>query len=135
MRFAFIFVALALIGCGSDDGGSPSKNGTDSGTGGSGGSGGSGGVAQCVSQATSACEKCLCTDCFSQLGQCIADFGCPVILQCAANTGCTGASCYQPGTCKGVIDSFGGPFGQSTQMALSLVSCSSSQGCPCGLGN
>ncbi|MCA9594844.1 MAG: TIGR03790 family protein [Myxococcales bacterium] len=45
MRFAFIFVALALIGCGSDDGGSPSKNGTDSGTGGSGGSGGSGGTA------------------------------------------------------------------------------------------
>lgn len=96
-----------------------------------GGSGGGGGVAQCVSQAKDDCDKCLCTSCFSQLGQCIADFGCPVILQCAEKTGCSGIGCYQPNTCQGVIDSFGGPFGQSAQRAFQLVACAINQGCPC----
>jgi hypothetical protein len=105
--------------------------GGSAGSSGAGGAGGSGGIGECLNQFPGACGQCLCTSCFSELGSCIADFGCPVILQCIDQTGCSGIGCYQPNTCQGVIDSFGGPFGPSTQKAVALAFCSSQSACPC----
>jgi hypothetical protein len=99
--------------------------------GGSAGGGGTGGVAECIKQFPDACGTCLCTGCFDQLGTCIADFGCPAILDCIEQTGCTGLGCYQTNTCKSIIDAFGGPFSPSVQKAVSLYACAIQNGCPC----
>ncbi|MCC6216685.1 MAG: hypothetical protein IT376_17625 [Polyangiaceae bacterium] len=101
------------------------------GTGATSGSGGGGGVGTCVDQAKTECEKCLCGSCFGEYGQCIADFGCPAIIQCVRQTGCDMAECYQPGVCRDVIDANGGPFGSSVQLLLDLLQCSNDAGCPC----
>ena len=73
----------------------------------------------------------MCQNCFSQFGSCIADFGCPVIMQCIADTNCRGSGCYQPSTCQNVIDAFGGPGSTSTQLASNLYQCILGTGCPC----
>ncbi|HEX9619785.1 MAG TPA: hypothetical protein VF989_06605 [Polyangiaceae bacterium] len=95
------------------------------------GSGGTGGVGQCVAQAESRCGICACRSCFDELGACIADFGCPVILDCIDRTGCEGLGCYQAATCRGVIDSFGGLLGASMQRAIVLALCTFEADCPC----
>jgi hypothetical protein len=89
-------------------------------------------VAQCVAQAGSECEACACSACFGDLTACFADVGCPVILQCANLTGCSGADCYQPSTCQSIIDEYGGVGSTSTSLAIPLFQCLQGAGCPCG---
>ncbi len=95
-----------------------------------GGEGGSGGVAECLQQANSDCDSCLCSGCFSQYGACIGDFGCPIILQCFDQTGCNDLDCTLA-ECQPVIDRYGGLSGASMRYALTLLECASDQMCPC----
>jgi hypothetical protein len=123
-----------MSGAGGFAGGSGGFAGGSGGFGGSGaasGAGGSGGVGECIKQFPDPCGSCLCTSCFDQLGSCIADFGCPAILDCIESTGCSGLGCYQTNTCKSIIDALGGPFGPSVQKAVQLYYCSIQNGCPC----
>jgi hypothetical protein len=89
---------------------------------------------QCAAQATTPCEKCACTACFDAMVACYVHGGCPDILHCANQTGCTGVDCYQPSTCQSVIDRWGGPLGDSTSLAMTLFSCLSGSACDCGFG-
>ena len=95
------------------------------------GEGGSGGVAECVAQSQSDCEACLCSDCFQAYGDCVGDFGCPRILQCLDETGCTGLDCYTPDTCQTVIDRFGGLAGASVGYVTGIIECAANAACPC----
>jgi len=95
------------------------------------GEGGSGGVAECVAQSQSNCEACLCADCFQPYGDCVGDFGCPKILECIDEVGCSGLDCYTPDTCQKVIDQFGGLAGASVAYVTALVECAVSASCPC----
>jgi hypothetical protein len=126
---------VEAYGCGTCGGmGGSAGMGGAGGFGGSGATGGvagAGGVGECVDRMPTECGKCLCESCFSQLGACIADWGCPAILECVQRTGCTGLGCYSPSTCQTVIDRFGGPIGTSTQLALGLMICAVTRGCPC----
>jgi len=94
----------------------------------------SAGAAQCVSQARSECETCACTSCFDGMTACFADPGCPEILACANQTGCTGFGCMDPSTCEAVINQYGGVGSPSVALAIPLFSCLQSAGCPCGFG-
>ena len=117
--------------CGTGTGGSGGFGGAG-GFGGTGGGGGTGGMGACIDEFPDPCGVCLCTQCFTQLGECIADFGCGPILDCVDMTGCSSLlECYQPGTCRAVIDQFGGPFGQSVQRATALYQCAIVNSCPC----
>jgi hypothetical protein len=124
---------VETLGCG-DCGGQGGAGGVAGmgGVAGTGGDGGSGGVRQCIAQARDDCEVCLCRGCFDELGACIADFGCPIILSCVERTGCTGLGCYQPATCQGVIDAFGGLTGRSMTLVLELGVCGALRSCDCG---
>jgi hypothetical protein len=102
------------------------------GTGGVIGSGGSAGADMCAAEANSVCEKCACTSCFGDITACFADSGCPAILSCANQTGCSGIDCLQPSTCETIIDQFGGISGSSVGLALPLFSCLQQAACPCG---
>jgi hypothetical protein len=93
------------------------------------GEGGSGGVGQCVEQSETQCEACLCTDCFAAYGDCIGDFGCPVIIACLDESGCTGSDCLL--ACGDVIDQFGGLEGSSVAYTVALINCATDAGCPC----
>lgn len=93
---------------------------------------GGGAVDQCYSRAQSDCERCACVSCFGDIAPCFQDAGCPSILQCANQTGCTGTNCYQASTCQAVIDQNGGPLGTSVGLAQPLFSCIRQAGCPCG---
>lgn len=95
------------------------------------GEGGSGGVAECVAQSESDCEACLCADCFQEYGDCVGDFGCPKILECIDEKGCSGLDCYTPDTCQKVIDKYGGPAGASVTYVTGLVECAAAASCPC----
>jgi hypothetical protein len=95
------------------------------------GEGGAGGVAECIAQAQSRCETCLCADCFQAYGDCIGDFGCPRILECMDVSGCSGIDCYAPETCQAVIDRFGGPAGASANYVIDLIECAVGASCPC----
>lgn len=95
------------------------------------GEGGSGGVAECVAQSQTKCEACLCADCFQSYGDCVGDFGCPKILECIDEVGCSGLDCYTPDTCQKVIDQFGGLAGASVAYVTALVECAVTASCPC----
>jgi len=95
------------------------------------GEGGSGGVAECVAQSQSNCEACLCADCFQEYGDCVGDFGCPKILECIDEAGCSGLDCYTPDTCQKVIDKYGGLAGASVAYVTGLIECAVSASCPC----
>jgi hypothetical protein len=96
-------------------------------------SGGSRSIDQCVQNAQSDCERCVCKACNTSLDACFQDAGCPLILQCANQTGCTGIDCYRPDTCASVIDRFGGIGSPSVSLAIPLFGCA--QSCnTCGFG-
>jgi hypothetical protein len=40
------------------------------------------------------CENCVCESCVEQLDECAATAGCPEILECVLESGCTGLACY-----------------------------------------
>ncbi|HEX7670982.1 MAG TPA: hypothetical protein VF395_15410, partial [Polyangiaceae bacterium] len=90
-------------------------------------------VDQCVASAQSDCERCVCKSCNTSLDGCFQDPGCPLILQCANQTGCTGIDCYGPSTCQSVIDKFGGIGSASVNLAIPLFGCA--QTCNCGFGH
>jgi hypothetical protein len=97
------------------------------------GAGGSGGIVElCVGAAQSACDKCVCSTCGSQLNACFTDIGCALIFACVQEQQC-GLNCYQNATCRGVIDQFGGLTGSAVNEVFSLASCSvtTRPGCGC----
>jgi len=97
------------------------------------GAGGTGGIVElCVSAAPTACEKCLCQGCGSELTACFSDVGCALIFACAQQKQCQGFNCYQNSTCRGVIDQFGGLTGPSVSEVFSLASCSVTARANCG---
>jgi hypothetical protein len=97
------------------------------------GAGGTGGiVGLCVSAAPTACDKCLCQGCGSELTACFSDLGCALIFACVQQQQCQGFSCYQNSTCRGVIDQFGGLTGPSVSEVFSLASCSVTARANCG---
>jgi hypothetical protein len=116
-------------------GGFAGAGGVSTGGVGGGTSGGAGGATpeQCVSQARSDCEACACKGCFQQLVPCFQDEACPLILQCANQTHCTGTDCLNPDTCGPLIQKYGiGSPGVS--LAVSLFGCIANTGCDCGFG-
>jgi hypothetical protein len=101
--------------------------------GGFGGVAGAGGIVElCVGAAQSACDKCVCSTCGSQLQACFTDIGCALIFACVQEHQC-GLNCYQSATCRGVIDQFGGLTGSAVNEVFSLASCSvaTRPGCGC----
>jgi len=87
---------------------------------------------QCYAQAQNDCERCACQFCFDNIAPCFEDAGCPAILQCANQTGCSGIDCLNASTCGAVISQYGGPSGPSVGLALPLFQCLRSAGCSCG---
>lgn len=113
-------------------GGSAGGTGGQMATGGTGGQMGTGGSSWNCDQAfPGACGSCLCDGCYSELDSCRRDVGCFAILWCIETSGCQGFGCYQQGTCREIIDSFGGISGPSSTSALSLYACTTFSGCPC----
>ena len=77
------------------------------------------------------CQTCLRNACAPPLIQCLQDFGCLSILGCMQSSGCEGFQCYSDKYCKGTIDQWGGPAGQSMQELLQTFSCAFQAGCQC----
>lgn len=76
----------------------------------------------CLAMATNPCEQCACNMCLDPLYACQQDAGCVAMRDCAEMSGCQGAeACYS--ACMGVIDQYGGPFGDSAALALALSDC------------
>jgi len=98
-----------------------------------GGDAGTGGVEQlCTVLGGSTCAECQCLTCAPAIENCFSDIGCASIFICAQQTGCSLASCYSPGTCKAVIDTFGGLGGSAVQKVFSLATCAVSAQANCG---
>lgn len=147
---------------GTSNGGSgetPSASGQSNASAGAPSSGGSGSAGQsgsfeqsCVASATDACNRCLCSGCTQPLEQCANTQGCPEILACTRQSGCTGAACYcgdfdavtclggqSNGPCKAVIleapDSrvpslVNRSAGPASDAALAIATCAE-EGQPC----
>ena len=81
----------------------------------------------CLEIATTPCETCACDLCLEPLYACQQDPGCVAMRDCAEQSGCAGAECLEP--CGPVIDRYGGPFGESGALALTLSECLSAA-CP-----
>jgi hypothetical protein len=99
------------------------------------GTGGTGVIVQgCVAAAQSACNRCQCETCASELNACFGDpsFGCAQILICAQLTQCQGFGCYQSSTCRDVIDKYGGLTGSSVAQVFAIASCALSSSASCG---
>jgi hypothetical protein len=99
------------------------------------GAAGTGVVVQgCVAAAQSACNKCQCETCGSELNACFGDpsFGCAQILICTQLTQCQGFGCYQSSTCRDVIDKYGGLTGSSVSQVFAIASCALSSSSSCG---
>jgi len=77
------------------------------------------------------CQSCLLDSCSAQFIQCLQDVGCIEIIACAQRSGCQGLDCYDAGTCKKVIDRWGGPAGSSMNEVLQTVGCAVNAGGPC----
>jgi len=99
----------------------------------SGAAGGGPIVDACVALAPSACGKCLCQSCSSEVVACFSDLGCALIFACVEQTGCQGLACYSAGTCRTVIDNAGGLTGRSVNNVFSILSCAvtSQSACLC----
>jgi hypothetical protein len=82
-------------------------------------------------QGQDACGQCLLRACSPPLSQCLQDFGCIAILSCMQSNGCQAFECYSDAYCRGVIDQWGGPAGQSMNELLQTFSCAVQAGCPC----
>jgi hypothetical protein len=98
------------------------------------GAAGTGGIVDlCVGTAQTACDKCLCQSCSSQINACFSNIGCALILACAQQKQCQGFNCYRNSTCRGVIDQFGGLTGAPFSEVFSLATCSvtSRTSCAC----
>lgn len=94
---------------------------------------GTGGIVDtCVAVAQSACDKCLCQSCGSQLNACFSDLGCALIFACVGRTQCNGFGCYQTATCRGVIDQFGGLTSGPVNEVFSLATCAVVTRTSCG---
>lgn len=77
---------------------------------------------QCVAGTTTlGCGTCLCDQCLDAYTACSKDPGCAAIRTCAFAEGCNDDACFAP--CEEVIDMYGGPAGESAQMALKLSNC------------
>lgn len=87
--------------------------------------------AQCDAVFPDECANCACDECYSDLDSCLDDFGCLAIFNCVTSRSCSGLDCYQPETCQGVIDSFGGLYGNSANLLFNVIECADNQGCPC----
>jgi hypothetical protein len=97
------------------------------------GAGGSGGIVElCVGASQSACNKCVCQSCGTQLNSCFSDIGCALIFACVAQTQCQGIACYQNSTCRPVIDQFGGLAGPALSEVFSVATCSVTSRGSCG---
>lgn len=77
------------------------------------------------------CGQCLRAACSPQLSRCLQDFGCIAILSCVQSRGCEPFECYSEQYCRGTIDQWGGPAGQSMSSLLQTFSCAVQAGCPC----
>jgi hypothetical protein len=86
---------------------------------------------QCDAAFPEACANCACDECYSELDTCLDDFGCRAIFDCATSRGCSGLNCYEPETCQGVIDTFGGLYGSSALLLYDVMDCAGNQGCAC----
>jgi hypothetical protein len=98
------------------------------------GAGGSGGIVDlCVGASQTACNKCVCQSCGSELDSCFTDIGCALIFACFAQTQCNGLGCYQASTCRPIIDQFGGLTGPAVGEVFSLATCAatSQTNCKC----
>lgn len=82
-------------------------------------------------QGPQACGQCLLQACSVPLTQCLQDFGCISILSCVQSMGCQAFECYSDQYCRGTIDQWGGPFGQSMNELLQTFTCAVQAGCPC----
>jgi len=82
-------------------------------------------------QPQDACGPCLLRACAAPLTECLQDFGCIAILSCVQSRGCEAFECYSDQFCKGVIDQWGGPAGESMSTILQTFSCAVKSGCPC----
>jgi hypothetical protein len=75
----------------------------------------------CLDIAVTECETCACNLCLDPLYACQQDVGCVAMRDCAEQTGCAGADCFEP--CEEVIYMHGGPFGSSGALAIALSDC------------
>jgi hypothetical protein len=82
-------------------------------------------------QPGTACQGCLCGACWAETGKCTYYAGCNLIADCMLKSGCSGAACYAPATCQAVIDQHGGPGGSERQVADSVATCATLNGCSC----
>lgn len=96
-----------------------------------GGAGGAPNDCTLALQGDGQCVSCECNLCPTEAYDCGQDAGCQAINGCMQKVGCRGIACYQPSTCKSVIDAYGGPTGASASLALALSSCAAGGGCPC----
>lgn len=82
---------------------------------------------------TGECGSCLCESCASQVYDCRNDLGlgCFAIAWCLQASDCLSNNCDVGGTCKELIDAFGGPNSPSAQQALALTACGVNSGCDC----
>jgi hypothetical protein len=76
---------------------------------------------------------CMCKSCSGEVNDCVNDPRCRAIWQCELKVNCRGADCYQPQTCRAVIDQYGG----MGSMAIALLErpnrCLTTNGCAsCG---
>ncbi len=77
------------------------------------------------------CGSCLCDNCPNEIADCQGDVGCLAIAWCVQSTMCLPTNCYDPSTCGGVIDQFGGLNGPSVAHAFDLSLCLLGAGCAC----
>jgi len=78
--------------------------------------------------------SCACERCGPALDACMNDADCLLGLQCGAQQGCLGVSCYQDALCASVIDAAGGVVGPSPQLAVAFSDCVSAAACDhCGV--
>jgi len=77
------------------------------------------------------CAQCLFNRCNEPFSACLQDFGCLSILSCMQSKGCQAFECYTDQYCRGTIDEWGGPAGQSMNELLQTFSCAVQAGCEC----
>jgi hypothetical protein len=72
---------------------------------------------------------CTCNSCSAEVDDCVNDPRCQAIWQCELKFNCHGADCYQPQTCRAVIDQYGGPGSMAMALLLRPDRCMTMSGC------
>jgi outer membrane protein assembly factor BamB len=78
--------------------------------------------AECAGIVGASCT-CVCDVCLAEFQTCASDPGCLKIRDCALENSCDGTDCYQPATCQGVIDDFGGLSAPAARRFLEVEKC------------